>query len=480
VKPLPFLGGGLAGKSVQVTAQRKLNVYLEHRPDGDKGVKVVCYGTPGMRLLFTVNTPLSAPIRGILGCSLGLFAVSGATFVMLTATGSQSYTAAYTSSSNLVSMAATPTQLALADGNAGRLYTAAGGLVAIGGAYPQTARTITNVSTFFVAEQPGSQNFWVSNSGDGTTWNGLSFGGAGAYGDNILAVDNLLGNLIVFSASHMEFWQNVGSTPQPFAPIVSAVNEWGLGALFSRAHANQCIYFLGATRSGQLQVCQLSGYNVTVISTPDVDFVINSLAVTSDAVALTYQQDASVFYQLTFPSANRTLLLNTSNSIWSEAQTGHTTAYAARHVGNLSGSYLNQTFITDANNGNVYTPDPNYFTDNGVVIERELVMRHAIEGYNEFTVDEIYLDMEQGVGLTTGQGSNPMIMLRVSRDSGHTYETEQWVPVGQMGQYGADGNRVVWQRQGSARIFTSMLRYTEPTKFVIANGAMTVRATKRQ
>lgn len=481
MKPISYLGGGLAGKSVQVTAQRKLNIYLEHRPDGDKGVKVVAYGTPGLLLKFVINATLSAPVRGILGTPLALYAVAGGTFYQLKADGTVLYSSASLPASlNTVSMAYSPTQLVVVDGKGAYLYSG-GALTVIGGSFPNGARTITYVSTFFVAEQPGTQTFWVSNSGDGSTWTGLSFASAGTYSDNIVAVDNSLGNLVLFGAAHMEFWQDVGSTPQPFAPIISATNEWGLAALFSRAHINQSIYFLGIVQgAGQVQVCQLNGYNVTVVSTPDVDFTINSFSVTSDAIALTYQQDASGFYQITFPTANRSLLLNTSNGIWSETQTGHTTAYATRHQAQYATVFAGQTLATDPLNSNIYQFSPTTYTDNGVTIERELITRHALEGYNEFSIDEIYLDMELGQGLNLGQGINPMIMLRVSRDSGHTYETEQWAPVGPMGQYGASGNRVAWQRQGSSRIFTLKLRFTEPTKFVIANGALTIRKSKGQ
>jgi hypothetical protein len=69
-------------------------------------------------------------------------------------------------------------------------------------------------------------------------------------------------------------------------------------------------------------------------------------------------------------------------------------------------------------------------------------------------------------------GADPRVMLSVSRDNGKTYETEQWVPVGKQGQY---MTRVLWRRQGSSRVFTFKIRYTEPTKFVIANAAMSVR-----
>ena len=43
--------------------------------------------------------------------------------------------------------------------------------------------------------------------------------------------------------------------------------------------------------------------------------------------------------------------------------------------------------------------------------------------------------MQSGVGLSTGQGSDPQAMVRFSKDGGHTWGHEQWVPMGQMGEY---------------------------------------------
>ncbi len=491
MKPLPFLGGGTRGKSAQSTAQRKLNVYLEHRPDGDKGTKVVAYGTPGLQPQFEISPILGAPIRALLGTAASLYAVSAGTFYQLSAGGVQEFTAALNSVSGYATIAYSPTQVLIADGVNGYLFNGSA-LSVIGASFPNGAKTLTYVSTFFVAEQPGSQNFWVSNQSDGSTWGGLAFAAASAYSDNILAVDALSGNLVLFCQRHMEFWQNVGSTPQPFAPIVSAANSWGLAALFSRVHLNNaagapCIFFLGLSSGGQVQVCMLSGYQVSVVSTTDLDSIINgdadtpAFAVTSDAVALGYQIGAHNFYQITFPTADRSFLFDTSTSEWSEVQSGHTTKYATRHKANLSTLFGSQTLVSDATSSVIYAMSPSLYTDAGAVIEREIVTRHAIEGGDEFCVDELFLDFELGQGPSQLSGQNqPQVMLQVSRDSGHTWETEQWCPMGYQGDYGRDGSRVAWQRLGSGRVFTAKIRVTDPYKFALTYGALSVRQMRPQ
>lgn len=58
------------------------------------------------------------------------------------------------------------------------------------------------------------------------------------------------------------------------------------------------------------------------------------------------------------------------------------------------------------------------------------------------------LDLETGLGLGSGQGADPMVMLRWSDDGGHTWSHEHWVNAGRQGQY---TRRAIWRRLGRSR-----------------------------
>lgn len=471
MKIVPLFGTGIAGKSFVVTRQRRLNCYYELREDGDK-TKVAIYGTPGLVALFTVSTPFSTPIRGFLGTQTALYLVAYNQFQSVSATGSVIATGTLGTTNGMCSLAFNATQVVIADGSAGYLFTpASSSFATIAASFPNGARTVTFVSGFFVAEQPGTQQFWVSNVNDGSTWSGLSFASASSYSDNVVAVDNLSGNLIVFSEQHTEFWQNVGSNPEPFAPILSAANEFGLAGLFSRAHVDQSIIFLAQTREGQVQFVQITGFNVKVISTPDIDFIINSFTKTSDCVALSYETDRHKMYQATFPTANRTFLFDTFSGLWSEVQTG-ASVVPSRHIGNLSAYFAGQTIISDYATPQVYTLSPTAYTDNGATIAREIITRHVLSNFNRVRISQLYIDMETGVGIQSGQGQNPQIMLQYSKDNGRTWNPERWASVGQVGQY---LTRVLWRRFGSTRDATFRIRMTDPVQFAITEGAIKIQ-----
>lgn len=427
------------------------------------------FGTPGLVASFVATTPLGLPMRGLMGTQTALYLVAYNQFQSVSSAGAVFASGTLGTTAGLVSMAYSPTQVVLVDGAAGYLYVPATlTFSAIGASFPSGAKTITFVSSFFVAEQPGSQQFWVSNSNDGSTWSALAFASASAFSDNILAVDNLLGNLILFCQQHTEFWQNIGSAPEPFAPILSAQNEYGLAAIFSRAHVDQSIVFLAQTREGQVQFVQLNGFNAVVISNPDLEYIINRFTTVSDGVALSYEQDRHKFYQVTFPTANRSFLFDCSTRLWSEVQTGPS-VIESRHWANLSTYYQGRTLFSDYATNQIYTMSPSQYTDNGQTIIREVITRHILSNFNRVRISLLYIDMDVGVGLQTGQGSNPQVMLQYSKDNGRTWSAERWVTLGPVGLY---LTRVLWRRFGSTRDATFRIRMSDPVKFVITEGAI--------
>lgn len=473
MKVYPLFGNGIASHSYPVTRQRRVNVYFENRPDGDK-TKVAVFGTPGLSTRFT----LAGVSRGILGTESALFNVVGNTFYQIDSNGATTTSATINSYIGNVSMTRDTDQVLIVDGVNGYIFNTSSLALAqvTSSGFPNGAKTCTFVSSYFVAEQPGSQKFWVSGVFDGTSWSALAFASASQYTDNIMAVDALSGNLVLFSERHIEFWQNIGNTPQPFAPILSATSEFGINAIWSRAHVGSSILWLAQNPQGTSQVCQVSGYTVAVVSTNDLEDVINGFSTVSDAEALSYVINGHPMYQLTFPTENRSFLYDVSTGIWSEVQTGISTTYAQRHRGQFATTFQNQAVMTDYASGKVFRIDENAYTDAGTQVLRELVTRHGSSNYNVISVAELYLDMETGVGTNVTSGDNtatpsPNITVEVSKDNGRTWNNPRLLTLGAQGKY---NTRVVSRRFGSARDFVFRFRMTDPVKFVMTEGAAVV------
>lgn len=475
--PVPMFGSGVAGKSFVVTRQRRVNCYYEVRPDGDKS-KAVVYGSPGLGLKFNLKQPADLPIRALLGVNeINLYALQYNNFLSLDGAGNVLFSAPINTIAGLASMAVNPagTQIVTVDGTGGWVYQPGPNtftaLAASGTWFTPGAQTITSVGGYFVTDIPNSGTFGVSNVNDATAGSPLSFGAAAAFPDIVEAVDNANGNLVVFCQQHLEFWQPVGTPPpsNPFAPIQSATIQWGLAALYSRGHIDNALFFLGESTAGTRRVCRIDGYAVVPIS-EEIDWILNQKDfVFADATALTYQQDKHPFYQLTFPTMRRSFTYDCSTGIWNEAQSGLSVGPYERHTGNLSTYFDGETLVTDYATGNVYTFDNTRYTDNGQTVLREVITRHQMKGNNRFRIPQLYLDMETGVGLASGQGKNPVISIEVSKDNGRTWLAPRLVPIGAIGKY---LTRVNARRFGQARRFTFRFRMTDPVKFVITDGAI--------
>ena len=99
--------------------------------------------------------------------------------------------------------------------------------------------------------------------------------------------------------------------------------------------------------------------------------------------------------------------------------------------------------------------------------------RHIHDNGNMLAIDEIFLDLETGVGLQSGQGQTPQIMVSVSKDGGRTFGNERLMGIGQVGQY--IGPRATLRRFGASRDFVFRFRMTDPVKFAVTYGAAVTR-----
>lgn len=482
---------------------------MDIRPDADKA-NVVIYGTPGLAQLVSKTTGNGLPAfsfyRGLLAGVEVFYTLSShpqtANTLFLACKietdGSfttQSLNLPFASSSSLMSMSQNGTQIIAVDGISGQIITTyddittpiANVVIAAAG-FPNGCKTVTFLSGFFIAERPNSNQFFISGSYDGTAWSALDFATAEQDPDIIKAVDSDHGMLITFGAKHIEWWGISGALDFPFAPIQSATQEYGLAAVFSRAHVSNTIAFLASNPQGQVQVRWFQGYSAVVISTTDIDSIINNFNTFDDAEALSYVTNGHEMYQLTFPTENRSFLFDCTTQIWSEVQSSSITSVSfpgggtalssfpltGRHLGRLSMAYHGESYMAGSDAFPfLYLVDDNKYTDDGRAIKRLVQTRHLIEEGNVFGIDEIFLDMETGVGLQTGQGSNPQVMMQISRDGGRTFGPERWVPIGMVGQY--RGPRAIWRRNGSGRDLSFRFAMTDPVKFVVTYGAASLR-----
>ena len=274
----------------------------------------------------------------------------------------------------------------------------------------------------------------ISNVGDGSTANGLNIIGEESLPDNM--VRDFIFDDIIYRASERSIvaWYNSGVGNPPIEKLQGRIFQVGLAAINSIARTDDAMYWLG----DDFSVYQSNSGSKTKISTDAISNQIQSYSTVADAIGNTFLIDGISFYVINFPTGGKTFVLNESlgQQGWFELSSGI-------DGGNYQGASFiecyGKTFVADVENGNVYTLDSKTYTNNGQTIKR--VRTTGTINSEPFGVtgkltqmSKAKFIMESGVGLISGQGENPRIMVEYSDDGGYTWKHGSWPRVGRMGE----------------------------------------------
>jgi hypothetical protein len=88
--------------------------------------------------------------------------------------------------------------------------------------------------------------------------------------------------------------------------------------------------------------------------------------------------------------------------------------------------------------------------------EGKLIFHHSLE-----------LIMEVGVGIDSGQGSDPQVMIEWSNDAGRTWSSERWASMGKVGEY---ARRLIFRQLGQSRNRVYRLAGSDPVRTCLVEG----------
>jgi hypothetical protein len=460
-----LFGIGVKSKSSNLTAAHRLNCFYDVQTDGDK-TTVSAIGTPGLTLFATPSASQTYGMHWVETANR-LFVFQGGALYSISPDGvvTTCFNAIGTDINNRVSMANNGTDLIIATGTYVVSYNVVTGMLTnISPLIPydgQKADTVTFLDGRFIINRPGTGQFYISGIYDAQSWNGLDFATAESNPDNLLAVIADKGLLVLFGSSSVEFWQDNGDVLFPFSRVNATPTESGLAARWSISKCQGLLTGLFRNKQGMLAVCMIDGYQVTPISNDDMNYIINSYSHIDDAVGFGYSLNGKFFYQISFPTEGKTWLYEAGSRGWSQLQSeGY-----GRHLADIGVSFGRKFIVSDFRNGSLYFIDPSNYTDNDNPIAREITGSHVFaNSRNKMTISRLRVDLEGGVGINDGQGSDPKIMLQVSRDNGHTWGFQLWTNLGKIGEY---MSRAEWRRLGLSRDWLFRIRVTDPVKFVI-------------
>jgi hypothetical protein len=318
---------------------------------------------------------------------------------------------------------------------------------------------VTWQDTYFIVNDGLTNQFNLSANGDPTTWPAIqiNFTGTAPGAVQALIADHSILN--IFGPKASEFWQDTG-LENPYSPIPGSAQEYGLASPFSLCKYDNSLAGLFTNHMGEVNVSRLSGFRLQQLSSMEIDFLLNQYTTVGDCKAFGYMLGGHPMLYLTFPSAQKSWEFDQASNAWAERQDTN----GNRHWAQKFETFLSRQLVSDYRNGNIYEIDSSVFDDNGSQIPMEIWSKHIWQDDKYLTIPQIQVDIESGVGLTMGQGSNPQIMLEVSKDGGQTFTAVAWASMGAIGAY---TQRVIWRRLGRARDWVLKLRVTDPVRRII-------------
>ena len=460
---VPLTGGNGSGATADITIAGGV-------------VTAVALDTAGIN--YQVGDVLSAPLGGGTGFSISVATITtpggiatlgpiagGSNYVI----GSSTLVGSNIGGTDLVSMSDNGFQLCIVSGEAGLGWildtnpqSATFGFQQITDPAFYPANTVSFFDGYFIFDRIGTNEFFLSNLYDGTTYNALDFASAESQPDFVTGTIQNLQLLFVICQEHLELWYDAGAFPFPFARYTGAGISYGCISPKTIIRQDGAIFFLGTDKV----FYRLQSTVPIRTSTHSAEHIIAQDGDITKAYCFTFTLEGHKMIGLTLPVSKRTLMFDISTGRWHDRESWDqnnaslgiwraTTAFRA----------FNETYIGDAFNGNVNLLDWTVYTELGNTIRGLAYSIPYHQDRKRLFMSRFELDIQAGVGTPSGVGSDPQIQLGWSVDGAQTFQPLQfWRSMGKIGQY---LQRLRWLRMGNARQFVFVISCTDPVPRVI-------------
>jgi len=251
------------------------------------------------------------------------------------------------------------------------------------------------------------------------------------------------------------------------------VIPYGIVGPWALASDGDSLYWLAEQDQGRAGFVRATEGGVQSISTDAIDFAIAGATTLADVEALSVWQEGHQAIAWTLPSCatcGLTVVWDQNEQLWHQRGTWDQTLglFMRWRVRGMA-STAQGLVVGDFETGDLYTLSLECGTENGALIRRVRRAPYLSSDAQIAFLDQIELGARVGVGLRTGQGADPQVMARVSRDNGLTWGPVVTAALGKMGDY---GTRVLFRRLGRVRLdrFVFELSQTDPVPAVYGPG----------
>jgi hypothetical protein len=258
-----------------------------------------------------------------------------------------------------------------------------------------------------------------------------------------------------------ELWENVGGSGFPFVRSPNGFFEIGGVGKFAITKQDQSVHWL----ANDLTLRRLSGNTAQRTSQHGFERAVRTYASTSDCQMFSYNLDGHMCVVIRFPEV-ATWVYDCTTQELHERQTYGRDDWDVSGIAECYG----KVFVQRASDGAIGILSKDYYEE----FEDTLVASWTYQNIkgDRQTVDRLEMGIETGVGLVTGQGSDPELSLEVSYDGGRKYSA---MPTRKFGAQGATRTRVHWDRLGSGDNIVFRVSLSDPVPLTLWDTRATVR-----
>lgn len=316
------------------------------------------------------------------------------------------------------------------------------------------------VDNYLLFREPDSGRFFGADLGSATSFDALNFATAEANPDDLngMKVDHR--QVILTGPRSVEIYENTGASGFPFERAINGYIEQGCLNGKTLQKIDNTVYWL----ADDYTVRRLEGATPVRVSTHAIEQAIFDSTV-STATAFTYAQDGHLFYVLTLSEG--TFVYDATTGEWHERETYGAAYWHPRYHAQAFGLEL----VGDSTSNKVGYMNPSAYQDfAGTQVMEWTYQPVYAEGATAFH-KRLEVILETGVGLTTGQGSDPQITLEFSDDGGSTWVSAENKSLGAIG---ARETRVIWFGLGASRQRVYRMSVSDPVRVVLADTNLVV------
>lgn len=463
---IPVATSSATPRSKPFLAKRVVNMYAESDQEGKGGFNLLPF--PGWVEFADLG---KGPFRGAKVLEGVLYVVSGNDLYSVAEDGEETQIDII-AGNGLVTMERNRNgQLAIVSNTESYVYDVAANLLQTNASLDEDfspASSVAFLDGYGIYTRRDDDGFFITDINNFKSIDPLDFAAAESQPDKLVRalVDHR--EVWLIGEETIEIWYNSGASPFPFERITGANMEKGCVAKDSIAKLDNTVFFLG---NDNIVYRAVRGTTPVVISEPWITTEIEGFDTTEDAEAFAYFYNGHPFYEITFPSVGKTYVYDGLPIIGKASGTWYEKESYGKPYSRLRGAirvkeYGNKTIVGDAFSGKLYYLDNDTYTEAGQPHIRTIQTPPIYSPGENLEVNKLELELEPGVGLLTGQGSDPQIMLEVSENGGFTWSSIQ---TRSLGERGDRLHRVSWNGLGTfvqGAVFR--MSVSDPVKFAVS------------